>query len=110
MCGINGNCICPRFYYGLQCDTVITTGKRVQLRELGMNSSGVFLICFFFLVVFPFLLYILYHSLIHCCRKDDDSYCAMLKDAFCCFGSCNGDPVEKEIPQIEDLVEQVVEV
>ncbi|TNV77351.1 hypothetical protein FGO68_gene17631 [Halteria grandinella] len=96
LCGINGNCICPRYYFGSQCETTIAKDKRAQIKDLGMSSSGVFLICFFFLVFFPFLLYLVHHSLIYCCRPgiDDDSYCEMLKSALCCF---NFECLERQI-------------
>jgi len=36
-CGINGNCICPSYFYGQRCESQITQQKRVTLREMGIG-------------------------------------------------------------------------
>jgi len=36
-CGINGNCICPRYYYGQRCQEQIVTDKRVTFESHGIG-------------------------------------------------------------------------
>ena len=55
-CGINGNCICARTYLGEQCEVRVKNPP--TFRTKGIGNQGVFLICFFFLFVFPIILYL----------------------------------------------------
>jgi len=59
-CGLNGNCICKRFYFGSQCELTIAASERATLVTEGLSSGIIFLICFLFIVVFPFLLYLFF--------------------------------------------------
>ena len=54
-CGVNGNCICQMFFTDIQCGTPIPA---VTLNANTIKSGGIFVICFMYLVPFPFILYI----------------------------------------------------
>lgn len=72
-CGINGNCICPRYFYGPRCETQIPKAKQVKMREIGIGQGAVFIICFVYLVILPFLLYIMYALLMRLMSETEEN-------------------------------------
>ena len=61
-CGINGNCICQMFYLGEQCEIMIPAKSQATMILTGISSGKLFVICFMFLVVLPFVLYLVIQS------------------------------------------------
>ena len=61
-CGFNGNCICPRFFTGMQCETAMEVTIQPAIKSETLPSGILFLICFLFFTVFPFLLYLVSDS------------------------------------------------
>ena len=86
-CGINGNCICPRFFYGQRCETQISSTKKVIFKEKGIGQGNVFIICFLFLVVLPLVLYAMAACLMRCLseNQEDELWAHTFSDAFFCF-------------------------
>ena len=87
MCGINGNCICPKYYYGQRCETQISSSRKVIFKEKGIGQGSVFIICFVFLVVFPLVLYAMAACLMRCISEDQENeeWSNTFSDAFFCF-------------------------
>ena len=86
-CGINGNCICPRYFYGQRCETQISSSKKVIFKEKGIGQGNVFIICFLFLVVLPLVLYAMAACLMRCLseNQEDELWADTFSDAFFCF-------------------------
>ena len=86
-CGINGNCICKKFFYGTQCENTIAVDKRVTLYRDGVSQGHLFFICFAFLVLFPLLSYIFYFSCMRLCSdpESDIPWKQTFLDAFFCL-------------------------
>lgn len=86
-CGINGNCICKRFFYGARCESEIAKDKRSTIKEKGISSGNLFLICAMFIVVFPLALYLVFVGFMRLCNEDESSKdCGeTCGDAFFCF-------------------------
>ena len=100
-CGLNGNCICARFFFGGQCEQSITMDKRVTMMQRGIGQERVFLICAMFILVLPLLAYFLFSCCLKMCDSDsDESYFKCLKDTFFCFTCCCNYRREK-IPEQE---------
>ncbi len=72
MCGLNGNCICARFFFGRQCEQAIQVDKRVTMMEKGIGQERVFLICAMFILVLPVLAYCFLAFCMKICDKDSD--------------------------------------
>jgi hypothetical protein len=72
-CGINGNCICPRFFLGPRCETQIAKAKQVKIREIGIGQGAVFIICFIYLVILPVILYLMYAVLMRLMSEDEEN-------------------------------------
>lgn len=106
-CGLNGNCICARFFYGKQCEFNIPMAQRVTLESKGIGQERVFLICAMFILVLPFLAYLLFAFCIKMCDKDEESCGACLGDTFFCFPCLFKTCDRKELPRYpEDPIQQ----
>ena len=84
-CGLNGNCICARFFYGKQCELSIAPAQRVTFMSEGLGNERVFLICAMFIIVLPFLAYLLFSFLVKMCDPQQESFVQCLSDTFFCF-------------------------
>jgi len=87
-CGLNGNCICAKFFYGSNCENSIAKDKRVTLIEKGIGQERVVLITTMFLLVLPVLAYFFTACCIKTCSEDDESMETCCADTFFCLPNC----------------------